>query len=109
MDRILNKIDGFKALKENWDSYGATPPSDEVIDKALSFVRNADTNLLPFYFAAPGPNGELVIELKRGNKEVTAYFNPDGVTEIVLSVNNKILFEGSLEENYKNILLFINT
>lgn len=106
--QILNKINDFRALKENWDSYGATPPSDAVIDEAVSFVRKADKNLLPFYFAAPGPNGELVIEFKKGNKEAAAYFNPDGGSELVLSDNNQILFEGFLEENYKDLLLFIN-
>lgn len=106
--QIVNKINGFKTLEENWDSYGAIPPSKEIIDEVINFVRKADKNLLPFYFAAPGPNGELVIEFKRGTKEAAAYFTPDGATELILSDNNQTMFEGSLEENYKDLLLFIN-
>jgi hypothetical protein len=68
----------------------------------------ADKNLLPFYFTAPGPNGELVVEFKRGNKEAAAYFNPDNTTELILSENNQTILEGSVEINYKDLLQFIN-
>jgi hypothetical protein len=105
---MVNKINHFKVLKENWDSYGALPPSANAIDEAISFVRMADKNLLPFYFTAPGPNGELVVEFKRGNKEAAAYFNPDNTTELILSENNQTILEGSVEINYKDLLQFIN-
>ncbi|MDQ2656355.1 MAG: hypothetical protein M3Y60_02960 [Bacteroidota bacterium] len=64
--------------------------------------------LLPFYFAAPGPNGDLAIDFKSGNKEAAVYFNPEGETEFILSDNSQIVFEGSLAAHYKNLLLFIN-
>jgi len=105
---IVSKINHFKTLKENWDSYGALPTSADAINEAISFVRMADRNLLPFYFTAPGPNGELVIEFRRGHKEAAAYFNPDNTTELILSENNQTILEGSVEENYKDLLQFIN-
>lgn len=106
--QIITRLKGFKALEENWDSYGAIPPNQQIIDNAIRFVKKADKNLLPFFFAAPGPNGELVVEFKKGNKEAAAYFNPEGTTELILSENNNVQFEGSLEENYRDLLHFIN-
>jgi hypothetical protein len=105
---IVSKINHFKTLKEGWDSYGALPTSANAIDEAIRFVRMADKNLLPFYFTAPGPNGELVIEFRRENKEAAAYFNPDKTTELILSESNQTVLEGSVEKNYKDLLRFIN-
>lgn len=107
--QMINRLRGFRSLEENWDSYGAIPPKPVTIESAIRFVKKADKNLLPFFFAAPGPNGELVIEFKKGNKEAAAYFNPEGTTELILSENNQTRLEGPLEDNYKNLLTFINT
>ena len=107
--QIVNKINSFKELHENWDGHGAIPPSVDVIDDAISFVRKADKNLLPFYFAAPGPNGELAIEFRKADKEAAVYFNPEGGNEVLFTRGNQITFEGLLEGNYKNLILFLNT
>ncbi|MFZ5972941.1 MAG: hypothetical protein ACOYXA_15245 [Bacteroidota bacterium] len=106
--QIVGKLNSFRALPENWDSYGAVPPSTATIEKAVRFVKRADRNLLPFYFAAPGPNGEVTVEFRRGSREAAVYFDSDGNTELVLSDKNKIEFEGSLEANYRALLNFIN-
>ncbi len=105
---MVSKISRFKTLKENWDSYGAQPPSLNAINEGIRFVRMADKNLLPFYFTAPGPNGEIVIEFKRGNKEAAVYFNPDSTTELILSENNQTILEGSLAKSYRDLLQFLN-
>lgn len=107
--QMISKLKGFKNLGENWDSYGAVPPSSETIDNAIRFVKKADRNLLPFFFTAPGPNGEVVIEFKQGNKEASVYFNPEGTSELLLNSNNETVLEGPLEENYRDLLNFINT
>lgn len=106
--QIISKLNQFKVLNENWDSYGAIPPSIESVEKAIRFVKKADKNLLPFYFTAPGPNGELVIEFRKGNREAAVYFNPDGTTELIHSENHQTQLEGSLEKNYRDLLNFIN-
>ena len=104
----MNKIVGFDRLDSNWDSYGAVTPSAEVIEAAISFVRKADTNLLPFYFAAPGPNGEVVVEFRRGRREASAYFNPDRSTELIMTDGDKIVSEGTVGQNYRDLLFFLN-
>lgn len=106
--QFIAKLNSFKSLRHNWDSYGAIPPSSENIDRAISFIRKADKNLLPFYFTAPGPNGELVLEFRNGNKEASVFINPDGTNELILNEGKDDILEGTLEENYKDLLSFVN-
>lgn len=106
--QMITKANSFKSLQDNWDSHGAVAPSSENIERAISFIKHADKNLLPFYFTAPGPNGELVVEFKKGNKEAAAYFNPDGSTELAMNEGDAIIEEGTIENNYKDLLRFIN-
>jgi hypothetical protein len=106
--QFITKLESFKSLEPNWDSYGAQPPSSKIVETAITFVKKADKNELPLYFVAPGPNGELVIEFRKGNKEASAYINPDGSTELILNEGNNYVLEGTLEANYKDLLTFIN-
>jgi hypothetical protein len=106
--QFITKLQSFKSLEPNWDSYGALPPSKESVDTAISFVAKTDKNLLPLYFVAPGPNGEVVLEFREGNKEASAYINADGTTELILNEGNNFFLEGTMEDNYKDLLHFIN-
>lgn len=106
--QFITKLQSFKSLAPNWDSHGAIPPSEKSIDLAISFITKADKNLLPFYFVAPGPNGELMLEFRKGKKEASAFINTDGSTELILNEGNNYVLEGTLEENYKDLLNFIN-
>ncbi|MDV3310531.1 MAG: hypothetical protein LOY03_17115 [Cyclobacteriaceae bacterium] len=106
--QFISKIKSFEHLKPNWDSYGAIPPSGDTVEKAVAFVRRADSNLLPVYFVAPGPNGEIVVEFRNGNREASVYFNPDGSDDVILSEGNEVVSEGTLDEDYQNLLSFIN-
>lgn len=106
--QFISKLLSLRSLETNWDTYGAVPPSKENIYRAIELVYKADKNLLPLYFVAPGPNGEVVVEFRHGNREAAAYFNTDGSTELILNEGNHFVLEGTLEENYKNLLFFIN-
>jgi hypothetical protein len=105
---FISKVKAFALLNENWDSYGAVPPSSEIVDQAISLIKKADGNLLPLYFVAPGPNGEIAVEFKKNNREAAIYIHADGSTELLLHEGNDYILEGTLEEHYKNLLSFIN-
>lgn len=81
---ILKKVLHYKFLVANWDGNNAVPPLYETVDKAFAFVSAADDYDLPFYFTAPGPNGEIIIEFKQGTKTAEVYFNEDHTTEMIL-------------------------
>ena len=76
----LGKIKTFYNLRENWDSYGAEPPSKAALQNAFSFVKSVDKQRLPIFFTAPGPNGEVLVELKQGDKSIEVTFEADGTS-----------------------------
>lgn len=80
----LQKILRYKFLAKGWDENDAVPPANETIFRAYAFAAAADEFDLPFYFTAPGPNGEIVVEFKEGNKTAEVYFNEDGSSEMML-------------------------
>ena len=75
---VLSRINSYLSLKSNWDSYGAEQPGTAAIENACRFVKALDRQRIPVYFTAPGPNGEVLIELKDGNKSIEVTFEPDG-------------------------------
>jgi hypothetical protein len=80
----LQKILRYKYLVKGWDENDAVPPDSETIIRAYTFASTADEFDLPFYFTAPGPNGEIVVEFKEGSKTAEVYFNEDGSSEMLL-------------------------
>src|SRR6266849_10655037 len=77
---ILGKLSTFYDLQMNWDSYGAEPPSKTALQRARTFVQSADKRRLPIFFTAPGPNGEVIVELKQGDKSIEATFESNGTS-----------------------------
>lgn len=81
---ILQKLSSFKKLPENWDRNNAAKPLIKSINSAYEFVEQSDECDLPLYFTAPGPNGEIVVEFKKGDFSAEVYFNEDGSREMIL-------------------------
>jgi hypothetical protein len=62
---LLNKISKFHCLKDNWDGYGAVPPSEAAIQNVVRMVE-----ILPEMFATklnkdditPTPYGTILVE-----------------------------------------------
>lgn len=81
---VVAKLQSFRELKENWDSYGAAKPSEGAISSAIRLVHSLDRAGYPVYFTAPGPNGEIVVELKQGERSLEVYFDAEGNSEFCL-------------------------
>ncbi len=105
---LLQKLSRLAALKENWDSYGAETPSAEAVQAATDFIVGHFTLDLPFYFIAPGVNGEIMLEMSRGNKAAEIYFNADGSAEVLMFENDEVYREGALEDNFTELINFFN-
>lgn len=104
---FINKIQSYSKLQQNWDSYGADAPSNISIQNAIRFVRKIDKfNVIP-YFTAPGPNGEIVIELKNGDSTIEIYFNPDNSEEVYFFIKDDCIREGKLDELFNEIIEFV--
>ncbi|MDT3739356.1 MAG: hypothetical protein RO257_07630 [Candidatus Kapabacteria bacterium] len=103
------KIESFKILENNWDSFGAESPSQNAIKNAKDFIRAVDKLGMIIYFTAPGRNGDVLVELKFSSQiSVEVYFNKDNIDELLIFKENECIFEGPLKENFNQLLKHFN-
>jgi len=96
---VLSKIKSFSRLRENWDSYGAAPPSKVALQNAFSFVKQLARLQVPVFFTAPGPSGEILVELQEGNKSIEVTFETDGIGTYAKFIGIDCVEEGSLDDH----------
>lgn len=110
-DRIaemFQKLNRIGQLSQNWDSYQAEAPSPAAIANARNFLIDNHALALPFYFLAPGVNGEIMIEFQKGNRAAELYFLPDSQTELILFEEDEVTLEGNLTDHFCDLLNFFN-
>jgi hypothetical protein len=66
--RILQLLAEFGLLKENWDMDGAVQPALKAIENARYITQLLGKHGQPVYHAAPGPNGEIMIDIRNKRK-----------------------------------------
>lgn len=66
----IQKVRSFADLEQNWDSYDAQKISTDAIAKSVDLIKEIDKLDEEIYFSSPGPNGEVMIQLKKAEKEV---------------------------------------
>jgi len=89
----INHVRSFASLKENWDSYGATTIDLVVVEKAVDFIKLVDKFDVNVYLTSPGPNGEVMVQLKEGSRETEFIFYSDK-DKYVLFDNNEFVNQG---------------
>lgn len=72
--RALKRLDEFKSLKKNWDSYGGLKPDHTAIEKSKKLIEGL--------FVCPMNNGNIEITL--GDEEVTLIVDNQGGVSVVL-------------------------
>lgn len=92
----IRKIKSFLNLEENWDSYGAAPIIEYCVRNAINFVKRLDEKYQEVYFVAPGPNGEVLVELKAEERSIEVIFDEDDV-EYAKYENGDVVDEGIYE------------
>ncbi len=102
------KLNRLASLTQNWDSYQADAPSHIAITRAQSFLKQNHFLDLPFYFLAPGVNGEVMIEFKKGIHAAELYFLADGADELILFEDDEVKFEGTLSNDFRKLISFFN-
>lgn len=101
---VLQQLQKIADLHNNWDSYGAEAPGDLAVANARHFIVENQNTLLPFYFVAPGVNGEVMLEFNSGQKSAELYFNPDGSNELLLYRDDETELEGTLEDHFNDLM-----
>lgn len=85
---IVQKLNKFAFLPANWDGYNADAPSQVAIKQARYFVYQFNQEEIQVYFTAPGPNGEVLLELKNDKKAVEIYFYEETESDYCLFEQN---------------------
>lgn len=105
--KAISKVKSFLNLPSNWDSYNAAAPSPDAIEQAISFIKQLDRFGISVYFTAPGPNGEIVVELKNEEKSAEVYFYPDAPSDYALFIGEQCEEEEELDGKFQKIIPFI--
>ena len=74
LEALLNE---FTQLPENWNSYGASPISDDVAKEAKQVLRAAIRFGLPKPGVSPGGDGSVDLEWAAGSAELHICIHPD--------------------------------
>lgn len=88
------KIISFAKLEKNWDGYNAEEISQIVIENALAIVSVINEHDEDVYFTSPGPNGEIMIQLKNEEREVEFIIYP-AKSKFVKFTSNTFVSQGS--------------
>ena len=85
-EEIAN-IKSFIHLSDNWDGYEAAPISRDAMEQAISFIHDINKYDIDVYLSSPGPNGEVMIQLKLGRKEIEFIFYSNKSRYVLFSNN----------------------
>lgn len=72
--RVLKLLDDFETLNPNWDGEDAKAPSKDVIFRVRNLVRLLSKTGQPVFHTAPGPNGEVMIDIRNEDQSLEIIF-----------------------------------
>lgn len=96
--QMIAKVKSYLELPDNWDSQGALTPTEDVINTVISFIVDMDQKDLPFFFTAPGPNGEIIVEFKKNEKAAEVFFEHEANAEMILYSGSEQIYAGGLDK-----------
>ena len=97
--RTIGLLAEIGMLKDNWDEDGALAPSIEVLRRASFMVGYLDGTGQKVYNVAPGPKGEIMVDIRNGDKSLELLFYSDKTKYVKFNGNEKPeqgLFENEL-------------
>lgn len=102
---ITSQIKAYSSLSTNWDTYNGIAPSDEVINRALDCVKWLKDNGVEVYYTAPSPNGDIVVEIRKGECSIEFEFGVEGFDLIIQCNDSGLVNETRYNENSRSILI----
>jgi hypothetical protein len=67
-NRVHRLLEEYSFLKNNWDEEDAIAPTKNVIQKAKSITLLLERHGQQIFHAAPGPNGEIMLDIRNAKK-----------------------------------------
>ena len=79
----LPAIVSYQQLTDNWDEDGAIAPTRQTVLSALDIALLLTVTGQPIYHTSPGPVGEIMINLRHGDKSAELLAYPGGRNKFV--------------------------
>ena len=92
----IDQILGFRALPQNWDSYGSRPIDDRATACSLVLLIQAELHEAHAPFVSPVPGGGVQLEWQFGRRALEFEALPDGSAQF-LRVDGETMSEGPLD------------
>ena len=91
------KIASFRKLEQNWDSYGANPITEMVIQNALMILRFLDYRSIAVYHTVPVSNGSIGMEIVGGKKSVELEITKDNTIDYACFEGDEVKDENEIK------------
>lgn len=105
----LTDIAAYKQLSDNWDDDGAVAPSHQTVLAAFDIALLLTVAEQPIYHTAPGPTGEIMLNLRNGAKSVELLIYPGDRRKFVCISPNEAPQQGPLTpDSLHKTLLWLN-
>lgn len=107
-ERQKAKIKSFGILDANWDGYGASQVLNRTVVEACEYVDHLFNKGLDSYFVTPTANGDILIELKNGEKAIEIELLAEGKMEYATFESNEMVQENAFTVNSSKEKDFLN-
>ncbi len=109
-NRVFGLCEEFAELENNWDGDGALRPSSEALKNVYYIANVLESTGHLIYNAAPGPNGEIMIDLRNGlvNRSVELIFYPSRMVVVFFHESQAPFQEIFQFDNLPNVLDWLN-
>lgn len=108
--RILNLLKEYAQLPDNWDEDDALAPAQSAIRQAYFLTRVLEKHGQPIFHAAPGPNGEIMLDIRNRpkTKSLEIIFYADRAVSVLFPAEGKPT-QGTFElEKLPQLLHWLN-
>lgn len=75
--RALHLLKEIRKLKDNWDEDGAKAPDKKALYASLFLAIRLQITGEKIYHVAPGPNGEILVDMRENGKSLEFLFYPN--------------------------------
>ncbi|WP_338870296.1 hypothetical protein WBJ53_22380 [Spirosoma sp. SC4-14] len=105
----LTAIIAYQQLVDNWDEDGAIAPTHQTVLAALDIALLLTATGQPIYHTSPGPLGEIMINLRNGDKSAELLTYPNNRIKFVRIGPNEAPQQGPLTpESLRETLQWLN-
>lgn len=84
---MLERVNEFENLQNDWDEEGAIAPSQKVIDLARGIIIHFSAIGQEVFNVVPGPNGEILVDIRNNDKSIEFIFYHNRAKAVLFSGN----------------------